>query len=108
MPTSATCRSSFALSAQPANRRPSMRMWPGAALLAGFCLASATPGAAQPSRVEWRLDSLERIGGHAVTIVGEPAIVDTDRGRAIAFDGVNDGLLIAANPLAGLTRFTVE
>ena len=27
---------------------------------------------------------------------------------AVEFDGVGDGLLIEANPLAGLTRFTVE
>ena len=55
------------------------------------------PAAAQTdaTRVEWRLDNLEQIGGHAVTIVGEPAVVDTDRGRAIQFDGVDDGLLIA-------------
>ncbi len=79
-----------------------------AVLIGGVLMAWAAPAASQTPRVEWRLDSLDRIGGHAVTVVGQPTIVDTDRGRAIQFDGVDDGLLIASNPLAGRDRFTVE
>jgi acetyl esterase/lipase len=85
-----------------------MAIRPGAVLLVGCVwLASAAAALSQP-RIEWRLDSLERIGGHPVTIVGQPTVVDTDRGRAVSFDGVDDGLLIASNPLAGLSRFTIE
>jgi hypothetical protein len=51
---------------------------------------------------------LESIGGHKVTLVGKPRLVDTDRGKAIEFDGQGDGLIVAANPLAGLKEFTVE
>ena len=79
-----------------------------AVLVGGVVMALAAPAASQTPGVEWRLDSLERIGGHAVTIVGQPTVVDTDRGRAVAFDGIDDGLLIASNPLAGLSRFTIE
>lgn len=85
-----------------------MTINPRVAVLAGCAwLAAATAAVAQP-RVEWRLDSLDRIGGHAVTLVGQPRILETDRGRAVAFDGIDDGLLIAANPLAGLSQFTIE
>ena len=59
--------------------------------------------------VEWRLDNLERIGGHAVTVVGAPRVVDRSGG---AVGGVRRRRrragLIAANPLAGLSRFTIE
>ena len=74
-----------------------MRIRPWAAVIVGgVWMAAAAAAAAQSHRVEWRLDSLDRIGGHPVTIVGQPAIVDTDRGRAVSFDGVDDGLLIAS------------
>ena len=84
-----------------------IRLW--AALLVGAgWLASAASAASQTPRVDWRLDSLDRIGGHPVTLVGQPTIVETDRGRAVSFDGVDDGLLVASNPLAGVSRFTIE
>ena len=58
--------------------------------------------------VVWNLDNLESIGGHAVTAVGKPRVIETDRGKAIEFDGRRDGLFVAANPLAGLKEFTAE
>lgn len=75
------------------------------AVLTGCALASAQPSS---SSTVWRLDNLERIGGHAVTVVGNPSVATTDIGPAIAFDGHDDGLFIQANPLEGLSRFTVE
>ena len=62
----------------------------------------------QPSAVEWRLDDVRVIGGHAVAIAGSPRVVDTELGRAIEFNGTSDGLFLDVNPLAGLARFTVE
>jgi acetyl esterase/lipase len=58
--------------------------------------------------VTWRLDNLERIGGHAVTVIGEPRVVQTDIGRAIEFKGTTDGLLVEANPIEGLSQFTID
>jgi PelA/Pel-15E family pectate lyase len=58
--------------------------------------------------VTWRLDSLERIGGHAVTLVGTPRVVETDLGPAVEFNGRTDGLFLDVNPLQGLTAFTIE
>ncbi len=58
--------------------------------------------------VVWPLDNLSTIGGHAVTVVGAPRVVDGPFGRAVEFDGARDGLFIETNPLRGLLRFTVE
>lgn len=65
-----------------------------------------TDGARKP--VVWNLDNLESIGGYPVTVVGKPRVIETDRGKAIEFDGRGDGLFVAANPLAGLKEFTAE
>jgi hypothetical protein len=58
--------------------------------------------------VEWRLDSLKEIGGHAVSTVGAPRAVQTEIGPAVEFDGAFDGLFLDTNPLQGLERFTIE
>ncbi|HSL23668.1 MAG TPA: family 43 glycosylhydrolase [Vicinamibacterales bacterium] len=60
------------------------------------------------SPIVWTIDSLSTIGGHAVTVVGAPRVVDTPVGRAVEFNGSSDGLLLDVNPLQGLGRFTIE
>jgi hypothetical protein len=83
-------------------------------LTLGFLLALFLPGHASlradpPQKpVVWNLDNLETIGGHKVTVVGKPRLIETDKGKAIAFDGKGDGLFVDANPLAGLKEFTAE
>ncbi len=74
-------------------------------LAAGGWIAEPPPA---PHSIVWQVDNIERIGGHAVKVLGMPKVVDTPRGRAVEFDGVDDGLVIGANPLAGLDRFTAE
>jgi hypothetical protein len=59
-------------------------------------------------QVIWELDNLEEIGGHKVTVKGEPKVIDTPQGKAIEFDGVDDGIWLDVHPLAGMTEFTVE
>lgn len=56
----------------------------------------------------WEFDNLERIGGHAVTVIGEPQVIDTPEGKAIEFDGEDDGILLPVHPLAGMDQFTAE
>jgi hypothetical protein len=63
--------------------------------------------AADPPLV-WNVDNLQTIGGHKVTVIGKPRIVETDRGKAVEFDGKGDGLIVDANPLAGLKTYTAE
>ena len=82
----------------------------GACTLLGVVLLTAS-GAGQrpaPGPVVWQVDNLASIGGHAVTVIGAPTVVATDNGPAVAFNGRTDGLVIEANPLEGLSRFTVE
>ena len=71
-----------------------------------FALAAPPEGAGQP--VLWNLDNLESIGGHKLTVVGNPRVIETDHGKAIEFDGKDDALFVANNPLAGLSAFTAE
>ena len=56
----------------------------------------------------WKLDNLNRIGGHEVQVVGDPRIVTTPGGKAIQFDGRDDALFLDVHPLAGAKQFTVE
>lgn len=78
--------------------------------LASALLAVDTDASAQSQQtaIVWRLDNLKQIAGHPVTMVGEPRMVDTEIGRAVSFDGQDDGLFLEVNPLAGLAQFTVE
>ncbi len=61
-----------------------------------------------PGQITWTFDRLDRIGGAATTIFGEPKIIDSPVGKAVEFDGVDDSLLIEQHPLAGAATFTFE
>ncbi|HSK09607.1 MAG TPA: family 43 glycosylhydrolase [Vicinamibacterales bacterium] len=90
-------------------RRPPFVVSAAAVVAAALLPLAASPGGArEPEAVVWRLDNLERIGGHPVKRLGEPRVVETPAGPALEFDGQDDGLLLDVNPLAGLERFTVE
>lgn len=78
------------------------------ALLAVLLAASSTACATREDQRIWRFDRLDRIGGHAVAVEGDPRVVATPLGRAVAFDGVDDALFIPAHPLAGARTFTFE
>lgn len=65
-------------------------------------------GQTPATSVVWKIDNLKKIGGHTVTIIGNPRIVDAPGGKATMFDGVGDGLLVDANPIAGAQAFTLE
>lgn len=56
----------------------------------------------------WKLDRLDSIGGAKTTVLGKPKLIDTPQGKALEFNGTDDGLLIESNPLAGLKEFTAE
>ena len=79
--------------------------------LAAIVLALGVMVSAQqpaPTVTTWRLDNLSRAGSDAIEVIGAPSVVQTDIGPAIQFNGVSDGLLIARNPIGGLSRFTIE
>jgi hypothetical protein len=56
----------------------------------------------------WNLDSLVKIGGFPVTVLGAPRVVPTPLGNALEFNGSTDGLFVEANPIEGLRQFTIE
>jgi len=58
--------------------------------------------------VIWNLDNLNKIGGFPVEVLGDPEIIETEGGKAIYFDGVDDGLLVMGSPVEGASAFTVE
>ena len=78
-------------------------------LLPPFAFVAGRPGGAEPAgSVTWKFDNLKRLGGHDVTVIGEPRVIDAPAGKAVEFDGVDDGLLVGVNPVAGARAFTVE
>jgi hypothetical protein len=64
--------------------------------------------AAIPPQKTWRFDSTKKIGGHATTILGHPRIINTPKGKAVEFNGVDDALFLDVHPLAGAETWTWE
>jgi hypothetical protein len=56
----------------------------------------------------WKIDNLSNIGGHAVKVLGQPKVIDTDGGKAVWFDGVDDALWLETLPVAGWKEFAIE
>jgi hypothetical protein len=80
-------------------------------LIASFANTATSAQTRDKPRVRsivWKVDNLKSIGGNAVEVLGSPKVVRTDRGKAVVFDGVGDGIFINTNPLAGAARFTIE
>jgi hypothetical protein len=75
-----------------------------AAAHAGFGQKPKTP----KSSITWNIDNLKNVGGQPVEALGLPKVVKTDRGRAVHFDGVRDGIFISNNPIIGADTFTIE
>jgi lysophospholipase L1-like esterase len=66
------------------------------------------PVIAPPRATTWKIDRLDRIGSQPAATVGNPQVVDTSNGKAVLFDGVDDGLVVNGNPVAGAAAFTLE
>lgn len=79
-----------------------LRGWP--VLIVGLVTSACTAQAP----VTWHLDNLHSIGGQEVTVTGSPRIIDTPAGKALEFDGIDDGIFLDVHPLEGLSAFTVE
>jgi hypothetical protein len=63
---------------------------------------------AKVKQITWNFNNLSKIGGLPVKVEGHPKVIDSPVGKAIAFDGVGDSLLIENHPLAGAETFTFE
>lgn len=76
----------------------------GSAFAAGALSLAQSGGASET----WTFDRLDSIQGHAVSLLGQPRIVDTPLGKAVQFDGEDDAMYVANHPLAGAAEFTWE
>ena len=56
----------------------------------------------------WKFDRLDEIGGHKTNLLGHPRVIDTPRGKAIEFNGVDDAIYLGVHPLAGVEAYTWE
>lgn len=63
---------------------------------------------AQPAQETWVFDRIDEIGGHKTQVLGHPRVIDSPVGKAIEFNGQDDGLLLDVHPLAGASQFTWE
>lgn len=72
------------------------------------CSASRTQST-RPHELVWQLNTLTSIAGHQPVVWGEPNLIPIGEGeQAIEFDGVDDGLLVGRNPIAGAEEFEIE
>jgi hypothetical protein len=81
-----------------------------AGLLASLVLSLTTGLAAAQSPKEqvWRFDRLDAINGHPTHVLGHPQLIETPYGKAVQFNGVDDGLFVDNHPLAGASAYTWE
>ncbi len=79
-----------------------------ATLACGAVLPALPTVQSTPGQITWTFDRLDKIGGLDTKVEGNPSIVDTPLGKAIAFDGVDDAIWIERHPLAGARTFTFE
>jgi hypothetical protein len=73
-----------------------------------FLFACASPPESMPGALVWNINSLNKIGGAAAEVQGNPQVVNTIQGAAVRFDGDGDRLLVDANPLGDASEFTIE
>ncbi|MEJ2546076.1 MAG: hypothetical protein P8Y99_18590 [Calditrichaceae bacterium] len=62
----------------------------------------------ETNSVLWIIDNTTSIAGNSITKLGDPIVIESEVGSAVEFDGVDDGLIVDSNPLAGADSFTVE
>lgn len=58
--------------------------------------------------ITWNINNLQKIGKHSTELLGNPKIIKTDKGKAIEFDGLDDGIFLESNPIEGFKQFTIE
>ena len=73
----------------------------------GLLLVSCSGIRPDKTRVNWVMsDFLQSKEG--VSILGNPEIIDSPYGKAVQFDGKQDGILVNQMPLKNLSEFTIE
>jgi hypothetical protein len=74
---------------------------------AGKAKAESAAAAVPQTRI-WRFDNIHKIDGLKTQVFGHPRVIATPYGKAVWFNGVNDGLIVPEHPLAGASTYTWE
>lgn len=90
------------------NTRPRFRFLFLILLSIMFVACTENDNIMEPESETWQINNLDSIGGHDLTVIGNPEVVDTVEGGAIFFDGDGDRLQVHGNPVGDTTEFTVE
>ena len=85
-------------------------VWIAAGVVRGAEPTSSQPQPDKPTQdsVVWKFDNLQKIGGHKLTVVGDPQVIQVQGAQAIEFDGEDDAIFFDVHPLAGWQDFTAE
>ena len=70
-------------------------------------VSSSEPGDNTKQPLIWNVSEFLK-STPGVRISGNPQMIETSKGKAVKFNGVNDGILLDDMPLAGLAEFTIE
>lgn len=69
-------------------------------------LLAGTVPPLQPQTIIWKTHLL--IGGFRAAILGSPTIIHEKTGTALAFNGIDDVLILPVNPFKSWPQFTIE
>jgi len=56
----------------------------------------------------WDVNNTNCIAGHKTTVLGSPVVIETKKGKAVLFDGIDDAVIVDALAVAGANEFTLE
>jgi hypothetical protein len=74
----------------------------------GLATQIGSGASAEADQETWIFDRLDQIGGHPTTVLGHPRVIDSPEGKAVEFNGEDDGLQLDVHPLADAATFTFE
>jgi Concanavalin A-like lectin/glucanases superfamily len=78
-------------------------------IMLGLSAGAQQPVERQSSKqMTWRFDDTTVLGGHVTKVLGQPQVIETPMGKAIAFHGEDDALFVSVHPLAGAETWTWE
>ena len=76
--------------------------------ITALTLLAATKVTDPVQTIIWKLQNPNKVGDYRPVVLGNPVIINDSSGAALAFNGVNDGLIIPKIPVEGWIRFTIE
>lgn len=75
-------------------------------LICVIAISLVTSSKAQVKPTIWKFTVTDKVGDYTPAIQGAPSVATSGAFTGIAFNGVNDGLIIPVSPINGWSRFT--